>query len=108
MSIGNLFWWAIGTLGLGTTVLVVCGIVLGWPIVIAFLNTKLGRIGAIVGAVLVGFVFVYGKGKSDGAATVKTQEAKANADYVAKQDASNVAVAALPESELDKLLHNGK
>lgn len=39
-------WWAIGTLGLGGTLLVVAGFVVGWPVL---LGSKIGRIAIAVG-----------------------------------------------------------
>lgn len=106
MSFAHLFWWAIGAFGVGGAALIACGIFLGWPVVLAFLNTKLGRIVALIGAVLAAFVFVYGKGKSDGSAADKAKQEKENADFVNAQATRDAADAQLSDDQLNSRLRD--
>lgn len=59
-------WWALGTLGIGGTVLAIAGFTIGWPVVLAFLKTRTGQV--VSALVVVGFLIAaaFAKGEASG------------------------------------------
>lgn len=98
--------WLLGTLGLGGIVLLVLGLTIGSPVLLAFLQTKTGRIGAIAAAVALGVLALMSKERAAGIAAEKKRQENEDADFLNQLNATDAADAQLSDADLDKRLRD--
>jgi hypothetical protein len=104
--------WLVATFGLGGAALILAAVVLGWPVVLTFLSTRLGRwlLGALSlgGAVLVGLAALYRKGRDDGVTAAQTQQKESDDDFMEQLHRRDGAIDDLSDDDLDRLLHDSR
>lgn len=102
-------WTLIGFLGAGGTIIAVFGLILGWPVVLAFLNTKIGRIGVAIAAAVVAVAALMSKERAAGAAAERKRQEDENAAFLNRQAQGDQKRAGASDADLDRMLRdNGK
>ncbi len=100
----SFIWWVVGVLGVGGALFAAAVIILGWPVLIAFAETKLGKIVIGIGTVGIGLVGLYLKGKSAGEAAQKAKQESDDAAFLQKQRQNADDVGRLSDAQLDNEL----
>ncbi len=97
----NAFWWLVGTLGIGGTILAVLAFFGFWPLII---GTKVGRFALGFASLGVAGVWFYLKARADGARIERERQERENADFIHRVAERDAELAVAPDAELDRLL----
>ena len=99
--------WGIGTAGIGGALLIVAGVILGWPVLLAFFTqTTIGRALLFVGGLIATGFAIFVRGRAAGVADQKAKEQAQTAKEVKTAAADSARIDAQtdpePDAELSK------
>ncbi len=101
----HFLWWLIGFAGVGGTIAIVAGFLIGWPVVIQFfIGTKIGRMLALIGAAVLAIGFALLKARSQGAAAERQRQKDENDAFLKEQAKRDAVIRGSTDAALDDRL----